>query len=463
MNHESTLNLLKASLPDGKLPSSFGVYFKNTLVALCHALEDHLLQIGEVAGQKPLVLVTFQRGKWYLQEADRYFDIAKVCHHIVISAVPDSAFSQHPTSQLDNVSLINLEPSDSLVEEWNLLIVAPGYRAMVICQELSESEYLVNAKPTIDTERKFYGLWTFEQAVVDQTAEILINRFRKYNPQLGDRLWEYYQNLTATPISTFADLSPVVSRIVTYLQSSQQELIAINRQNRQLWQWEGQAKRVSRNLSANKLQALLRMAQQVDERDPFNPCASVQVAALCETIGQILDLPTLKLRQLKLAGLLHRIGLASAPSEVFLKTPEEMDEATRQFWRDRAYISGRLLESMPELTVVQKVVNHHLENWDGSGVPDGQKGEEINIKARILGLISYFQELTQPRGNRPALTVTEALNECKKYSGTRFDPDLVNSLATVIRLTEVGLMQLPTKPTQLPNIWLEEISNYIHQ
>ncbi|MBS0018617.1 MAG: HD domain-containing protein [Arthrospira sp. SH-MAG29] len=459
MNPESTLNLLKASLPDGKLPSSFGVYFKNTLVALCHALEDHLLQTGELTGEKPLVLVTFQQGKWYLQEADRYFEIAKVCHHITISAVPDSGFSEHPTGKLDNVSLINLKPSDGLVEEWNLLIVAPGYRAMVICQELSESEYLVNAKPTIDTERKFYGLWTFEQTIVDQTAEILINRFRKYNPQLGDRLWEYYQNITATPISTFTDLSPVVSRIVTYLQSSQQELISINRQNRQLWQWEGQAKRVSRNLSANKLQALLRMAQQVDERDPFNPCASLQVAALCETIGQILDLPTLKLRRLKLAGLLHRIGLASAPSEVFLKTPEEMDEATQKFWRDRASISGRLLESMPELTVVQKVVNHHLENWDGSGVPDGQKGEQINIKARILGLISYFQELTQPRGNRPALTLTDALNECQKYSGTRFDPDLVNSLATVIRLTEVGLMQLPTQPTQLPNIWLEEIAN----
>ncbi|RAQ40185.1 histidine kinase [Arthrospira sp. O9.13F] len=459
MNPESTLNLLKASLPDGKLPSSFGVYFKNTLVALCHALEDHLLQTGEATGEKPLVLVTFQQGKWYLQEADRYLQIAQLSRHVVISAVPDSGFAEHPTGQLDNVSLINLEPDDSLVEEWNLLIIAPGYRAMVLCHELSESEYLANAKPTIDTERKFYGLWTFDKALVDQTTEILINRFRNYNPELGDRLWESYQNITATPNPTFPDLSTVVSRIVTYLQSSQQELISVNRQNRQLWQLEGQAKRVSRNLSANKLQALLRMAQQVDERDPFNPCASLQVAALCETIGQILDLPTVKLRRLKLAGLLHRIGLVSAPPEVFLKTPSEMDEATQKFWRDRASISGRLLESMPELTVVQKVVNHHLENWDGSGVPDGQKGKQINIKARILGLVSYFQELTQPRGNRPALTLKDALNECEKYSGTRFDPAVVNSLATVIRLTEVGLMQLPTQPTQLPNIWLEEITN----
>lgn len=463
MNPESTLNLLKTSLPDGKLPSSFGVYFKNTLVALCHALEDHILQTGEFPEEQPLVLVTFQEGKWYLQEADRYFEIAQRCRHIVISAVPDSGFAQHPTGQLDNVSLIHLERSDSLVMEWNLIIVAPGYRAMVLCQELSEEEYLPQGKPSIDTERKFYGLWTFDQAIVNRTTEILIDRCRPYNPELSDRLLHQYKSIAATPNTKVLDLSGVVSRIVTYLQSSQQELVSVNRQTRQLWELEGQAKRVSRNLSANKLQAFLRMAQKVDERDKFNPCASLQVAALCETIGQILDLPTVKLRRLKLAGLLHRIGLASAPSEVFLNPPSAMDQATQKFWRDRSSIGGRLLESMPELTVVREVVTHHLEHWDGSGVPDGQKGEEINIKARILGLVTYFQELTQPRGNRKALSLTDALTECEKYSGTRFDPALVESLATVIRLTEVGLMQLPTQPTQLPNIWLEEVPNSENQ
>jgi DICT domain-containing protein len=133
MNPESTLNQLKTTLPNGQLPSSFGVYYKNTLVALCHALEDHILQTSSPEpNQQPLVLVTFQEGKWYLQEAERYFDIGQCCRHVAIAALPDSGFINHPTGKLDNVSLINLDPSDDLVWEWNLIILAPGYTAMLL-------------------------------------------------------------------------------------------------------------------------------------------------------------------------------------------------------------------------------------------------------------------------------------------------------------------------------------------
>ncbi len=457
MNPESTLNQLKASLSDGQLPSSYGVYFKNTLVALCHALEDHILQNSEATtDQQPLVLVTFQQGKWYLQEADRYFDIVQSCRHFVISAVADSGFLTHRTGQLENVSLINLDRSDSLVMEWNLIILAPSYTTMVLCHELMPDEYPAHSKPTIDTERKFYGLWTFDQKLVRKSAEILIERFRPYNSELADRLLQQYQQIVSTPYDQVPDLTGVVSRIVSYLQSSQQELITVNRQTRELWELEGQAKRVSRNISANKLQAFLRMAQRVDERDQDNPCASLQVAALSETIGQILDLPTVTLRRLQLAGLLHRIGLTSAPDEVFNQPPEAMDDATQKFWSERALIGARLLESMPELGIIRNVVAHQLEYWDGSGKPDGEKGEEINIKARILGLVVYFQDLTQPRGKRPALSLTEAVEKCQDLSGTRFDPTLVESLKTVVKLAEIGLMQLPEQPSQLPNVWLEE-------
>ncbi|VXD24720.1 conserved hypothetical protein [Planktothrix serta PCC 8927] len=457
MNPESTLNQLKASLSDGQLPSSYGVYFKNTLVALCHALEDHILQNSEATpDQQPLVLVTFQEGKWYLQEAERYFDIVQSCRHVVISAVADSGFTTHRTGQLENVSLINLDRSDSLVMEWNLIILAPSYTTMVLCHELMLDEYPANSKPTIDTERKFYGLWTFDQKLVRESARILIERFRPYNSELADRLSQQYQEIIATPYHQVPDLTGVVSRIVSYLQSSQQELITVNRQTRELWKLEGQAKRVSRNISANKLQAFLRMAQRVDERDHDNPCASLQVAALSETIGQILDLPTVTLRRLQLAGLLHRIGLTSAPDEVFTQPPEEMDDATQKFWSERALIGSRLLESMPELGIIRDVVAHQLEYWDGSGKPDGEKGEEINMKARILGLVVYFQDLTQPRGKRPALSSTEALEKCQELSGIRFDPTLVEALKTVVKLAEMGLMQLPQQPSQLPNVWLEE-------
>ncbi len=456
MQTESTLNQLKECSPDGQLPSSYGVYFKNTLVALCHALEDHVLQsCQDSASENPLVLVTFQQGKWYLQEADRYADIAQCSSHVAIVAVPDSGFTTHQTGKHENVSLIHLDPNDSLVEEWNLIILAPSYAAMVLCHELSEDEYLVDSKPHSDSERKFYGLWTFDRILVEQAASILINRCYTYNPSLCDRLTQQQNAIAAAPTQLSVDLTGVVSRIVTYLQTSQQQLVTINRQSREMRELEGQALKLNRNLAASKLQAFLRMAQRVDERDEDNPVASLQVSALAELLGQILDLPTLKLRRLRLAGLLFRIGLAEAPQEVFTHRRHQMDEASLAFWRDRASLGAQLLGSMPELNPIREIILHHTEHWDGSGRPSGLKRSEISLESRILSLSAYFQSLTQIRGSYPALNLGDALEKCQSLSGIRFDPDLIESLTTVIRLVEMGMTQLPNRPSQMPTVWLE--------
>ena len=111
---------------------------------------------------------------------------------------------------------------------------------------------------------------------------------------------------------------------------------------------------------------------------------------------------------------------------------------------------------MPELAPVAEIVEHQLEHWDGSGRPDGLRGEAIAHESRILALVAYFQELTQPRGSRPALSATAALEDCRQYSGTRFDPALLDTLSHVVRLAQMGLMQLPDRPSQLPHVWLEE-------
>ncbi|MGB7412691.1 MAG: HD domain-containing phosphohydrolase [Thermosynechococcaceae cyanobacterium] len=457
MQPESTLNQLRESLPSGQLPSSYGVYFKNTLVALCHALEDHILQnCSDDPNQQPLVLVTFQQGKWYLQEAERYLDIARCSSHVAIAAVPDSGFAEHEAGQLKNVSMVHLDPDDSLVEEWNLIILAPGYASMVLCHELTDSDYQAQNQPGTDIERKFYGLWTFDRDQVVRTAEILIERMRSYNEPLADQLTGRCQQIQSCIDVTPVDLSGVVTRIVSYLQSSQEQLVTVSRQTREFWGLEGQAVRMNRNLAANKLQAFLRMAQRVDERDTANPVASLQVSALSETLGQMLDLPTIKLRRLRLAGLLFRVGLSEAPPEVFTRLASDLDSSTRVLWKDRVVLGAQLLGAMPELEPIAKIIRHQREHWDGTGRPDGLKAEEIPIEARILGLVARFQELTQTRGDRPALGLNEALEKCKYHSGKRYEPNLVETLGNVVRLTEMGLMQLPSQPSQVPKVWLED-------
>lgn len=166
----SILQQLEASHRHSSRPVRFGVYYKNTLVALCHALEDHILADENT----PLVITAFQRGKWYLQEAARYADIAKCSRQIAIMAAPDAGFAEHLTSQLPNVDLVALDSSDPVAQEWHLIILSPKYTAMVLCQELSDADYGMGGQPASDIERKFYGLWTFEPELVKETAELAI-------------------------------------------------------------------------------------------------------------------------------------------------------------------------------------------------------------------------------------------------------------------------------------------------
>jgi len=147
----SILQKLESAHRHTTRPIRFGVYYKNTLVALCHALEDHILTDDGT----PLVITAFQQGKWYLQEAGRYADIAQRSRQIAIMSASESGFAEHPTSLLPNVDLVALDSVDPVAQEWHLIILSPNYTAMVICQELSEANYGSTGVPTSDLERKF--------------------------------------------------------------------------------------------------------------------------------------------------------------------------------------------------------------------------------------------------------------------------------------------------------------------
>jgi len=205
----SILSKLDQTHRYGKQPLNLGVYYKNTLVALCHALEDFILD----SKSAPLMITAFQRGKWYLEEADRYSALADKSEHVTIMATPDSGFDSHPTSKKDNVSLVYLKESDPVAEEWHLMILSPTYTAMVLCQELSDADYGDN-KPQKDLERKFYGFWTFEPELVSETVDIAIAHIAEYEPELAKLMAAQVEKMTAESATRQRDdLDAVVSQV----------------------------------------------------------------------------------------------------------------------------------------------------------------------------------------------------------------------------------------------------------
>lgn len=429
----SILQQLAVAHSSGKRPLNFGVYYKNTLVALCHALEDSIL----TANGEPLVITAFQRGKWYLQEADRYHTLAQKSKEVGIMAATDTGFAEHPTSLLPNVDVVALEATDPVAQEWHLMIFSPSFTAMVLCQELSEADYEQVGKPQADLERKFYGFWTFEAELVQETVELAIAHIGKYNPDLEQKLKAQVKEITeATPKTIPDDLSQIVSRIVDYLETSK----GIQPTHHEV---------LDNNLVSNELQAFLRLAQLIDVADTENKMAAAEVAALAETMGQLLQLPAWQLKRLRLAGLIHRIAPITANVQYGEAPGCPLVPATQ------------VLRTMPRMRAIAQIITHQTEWWDGSGQPAGFAGEEIPLESRILGLVIEFQSLVaQLRsdsnfvGTTPDSMLDEALRQCKQEEGKRWEPKLINTLELLVMGLKQGLSLPVATPKISAGMWL---------
>lgn len=435
----SILQQLADAHKSGPRPLRFGVYYKNTLVALCHALEDSILTSNTSA----LMITAFQRGKWYLQEADRYGEIAKKSRQIVIMAAPDSGFAEHPTSQLSNVALVSLEPIDPVAQEWHLMILSPSYTAMVLCQELSPTDYGASGVPEEDRERKFYGFWTFEPGLVLETVQLAIAHIGSYNPELQKKLTAQVQEITEQAASAEQDnLGEIVSRVVDYLQTSQQDLIT--EQTNPLHHEE-----LDVNLVSNELQAFVRMAQLMEFANTGNAMATAEVAALVEVMGQLLDLPAWQLKRLRLAGLLH--GLVP----LGVKAVTGLEEAPCCPLEPGV----QALRAMPRLEAIAQIITHQTEWWNGSGIPAGLAYDEIPLESRILGLAAHFEhrlnQLAKESETKSREEIfSQALAECQAQAGERWDPKLVETLSLLVMSLQQGLNLPITPPKVTSGMWL---------
>jgi DICT domain-containing protein len=443
-----------------KLPLNFGVYYKNTLVALCHALEDAIL----AEDYNPLMMTAFQRGKWYLQEADRYGEIAERSRQIVILASPDAGFAEHPTSQKPNVELVNLNQSDPVAQEWHLIILSPNYTAMVLCQELSDADYGSAGRPEADLERKFYGLWTFEPNLVRETAELMVDHVGEYDPELQQKLAAQVQEIAVQTqcegafcgLPTADHLGEIVSRVIGYLQTSHQDL------SRNAPLYAAQPDRLDNNLTSNELQAFLRVAQLIDQTDLSNPLAAAEVASLAEEMGQLLDLPSWQLHRLRLAGLLHRIALLQSIDALSPGTSVQVHAESPETPLSCPLVPGiQVLRKMQRLRAIATILTHQAEWWSGSGRPAGLAGDEIPIESRILGLVADFQQrfarLRSAQNNpedQAEDLLSSAFAECQAQQGDRWDPKLVEVLGLLIRALQQGLSLPVALPKIASGLWL---------
>ncbi|MEH2274295.1 MAG: DICT sensory domain-containing protein [Nostoc sp.] len=214
------------------------LYFKASLTALSHAMEDQVLA-GTLA--QPLVIASFQRERFYRQEAHRYQRLALRSNQVYVLSAPETDFTNF-TNSSEHYERVAFELNDGLSQEWHLIVIADNYATCLVCREslgsIAKNKQLPELSPNLDIDaaRRFEGIWTSERGVSLKAAELLLDRVLVYRPELASKIEEGCQRFGikeprsysgAEQINEYAcdiDTDPFVQRLLTYLQASQYKL-----------------------------------------------------------------------------------------------------------------------------------------------------------------------------------------------------------------------------------------------
>jgi len=244
----------------------------------------------------------------------------------------------------------------------------------------------------------------------------------------------------------------VRARVQTHL-SLKKMKESLNQQNILL---ENQVNKKTAQLQEMFEATVVGMAMIAESRDPYTAGHQHRVARYAADIAQNMGLPLNQIESIRIAGLLHDIGKIRTPVSI-LNRPGKLFNAEWELIKTHPSVGYKILKQIPFPWPIAEIVYQHHERIDGSGYPQGLKGDDILLEAKILAVADVFEAIGSHRPYRPALSIESAINEVKNHSGVLFDGVVVDSF-----LSTSGKQPGETSPSEaLINDELSEISGMV--
>ena len=169
------------------------------------------------------------------------------------------------------------------------------------------------------------------------------------------------------------------------------------------------------------------LVNSIEARDKYTRGHSRRAAEYARYIARVVGFDNDFQRDIFAAGLFHDVGKIGIPDIVLLK-PGKLSPNEYKIMKLHSVFSYEILKDMDTLKPVLGGIRAHHERWDGTGYPDGLKGEEIPISGRILAIADAFDAITTDRPYRKAMTLSEAEKELVRNSGIQFDPEIIKKI-----------------------------------
>jgi diguanylate cyclase (GGDEF)-like protein len=186
------------------------------------------------------------------------------------------------------------------------------------------------------------------------------------------------------------------------------------------------------NVRAFSLSILGSLSHTIELRYPFLSGHFGRVRDLSVRVGDRIGMGRADRESLRIAAELHDVGLVGVPGNI-LDRKRRIGERDLEAVRKHPYLGAKMLEDIAELEPVRRTILEHHENFDGSGYPQGLRGTEISLPARILSVAEYYDSVTSPRPHRERFGASDGLSMVEKGAGILFDPEIAS-----LYLEEIG-------------------------
>jgi putative nucleotidyltransferase with HDIG domain len=190
----------------------------------------------------------------------------------------------------------------------------------------------------------------------------------------------------------------------------------------------------SEELHRSYLDTIALLSHLIEMKDAYTSTHTQRTTHYARAICQKLNLPESITRYIEQAALLHDIGKVAIDSNILLK-PSSLTPDERKEIQKHPLLGANILNPILYLKPLSSIILYHHEWYNGAGYPEGLKGNEIPLGARIIAVLDAFDAMLSDRPYRKALSLEQTIEELKKAKGTQFDPKIVDVFIEVLMET----------------------------
>jgi putative two-component system response regulator len=181
---------------------------------------------------------------------------------------------------------------------------------------------------------------------------------------------------------------------------------------------------------------LFSLARSIEGKDPYTHGHCERLSQYSARLGEQLGLPEDQITALRRAGVVHDVGKIAVPDSILLK-PTRLTPDEWAIMREHPVVGERICSPLKSFRLVLPIIRHHHEKLDGSGYPDGLRGDSIPVTARVLQIVDVYDALTTDRPYKKAFSITSAMETIKQeVEKGWWDPQIFDQFAHIVKSTD---------------------------